>query len=121
MRTFRTSPGATEMGTAADRLLVDDGRSMLGWRYPTTVVGVRSMTSNGSASVLVACAPPIHGPSPGIAVHPATPMPRPRTMVVGRATARSQLQIDKSRSPSGTAVTSRAVYLPFHGLRQPLE
>ena len=30
------------------------------------------MTSNGSASVLFACAPPIHGPSPGTAWQPET-------------------------------------------------
>src|SRR6266849_533681 len=105
MRTLSESPGAMEICTAADRLLAADvGRSGLsGCRYATTVVGVRSMTSNGSASVLPLWAPPIHGPSPGRAVQPPAPRARPRTMAVGRATGRSQLQIVKSFLQHGVA------------------
>ena len=91
-----------------------DGRSRLaGGGRRRRVVGVRSMTSNGRASVLVAWAPPIHGPSPGRRCAAArAPRARPRTTATGRATGHSQLQIVKSRSPSRSGRQSRAAPPP---------
>src|SRR5436305_8274232 len=108
MRTFRTSPGATEIRAPADNALVVDGRSTLVGRKATTLVGVRSMMSNGSASVLEACAPPIQGPSPGTIWQPARARARPRATTTGRATGHTQVQVFKLLSPSGAVGISPA-------------
>src|SRR3954470_9281998 len=89
------------MAAPADRPLVVDGRSTPVGRKATTVVGVRSIKSNGKASVLDPCAPPIQGPSPGTTWQPATARARPRASTTGRATGHTQVQVFKSRSPSG--------------------
>ena len=62
----------------------------------------------------VAWAPPIHGPSPGTTWQPATP--RRQAENNGTSVARqrrSQLQIVKSRSPSGTVGTHAPSPLPI--------